>query len=139
MADDSGRSVCRPCEKKNRRKVRIRNFVFADLLSFWTRHGRTDIKISFLAKFCYRLTYREVQDLGFGDNLGSPKYFHQIAGLRFSGGIISTASFISVERNSGVEENLLRGNFRSFPWFFVLVRATLLVLQLRCVGMLFVL
>ena len=42
-----------------------------------------------------RLILRSVRPKNpeFGSNLGSPKNFHPIEGVRFSGGIISTASF----------------------------------------------
>ena len=44
-----------------------------------------------------RLILRSVRpkNLEFGSNLGSPKNFHPIEGVRFSGGIISTASYIT--------------------------------------------
>ena len=33
---------------------------FANLAWFWRSHGRTELKINFLVKFCFRLTYPQV-------------------------------------------------------------------------------
>ena len=79
-------------------KISDQNFGFSLILrGFGRSTAERTSKSASTSNFALdRLILRSVRpkNLEFGSNLGSPKNFHPIEGVRFSGGIISTASYV---------------------------------------------
>ena len=69
---------------------------FVDLAWFSRIYGRTDVKISFLVKFCFRWTYPEVctcKKPRIRNFCRPSNFFHQLGGTQNRRGIKSLASF----------------------------------------------
>ena len=61
VSDDLQLSIFRRRKKKISKIFGSKNQIFVSLVRFWRTYGRTDVKISFLVKFCSRKIHSEVR------------------------------------------------------------------------------